>query len=235
MEGELPALWIYCFYALVVWAMSALLVAFRVAIHSEGLAAGLRIFAFAWLGLPALLASLGVLQNFDAEPPVLMRVLLPMVVLVVAFAISPWGKTAAERLPWTLLVGTQLFRLPLEILLWGLSSRGHLPKEMTLAGFNFDILTGVSAGALWLFMRRVHVPTWTIWMWNVFGFFALLIVVGIAVLSFPRQFPLFVPANRIVAYYPWVWLPTFLVQIALVSHLLVFRKLMGPRDPVGWS
>ena len=232
MQGQLPQLWTFCFYALIVWAMSAVLVAFRLLAQNEGVATGLRVGALVWLGLPALLASLGAFQNFDARPPVLMRVLLPMVVLIVAFVISPWGKTAAQRLPLSLLVGTQLFRLPLEILLYGLSLRGFLPREMTMAGFNYDIVTGVAAGSFWFFMRRGPVPQWSIWIWNVFGFLALLAVVTIAVLSFPQPFGLFFPPNEIVAYYPWVWLPTFLVQVALVSHLLVFRKLLAQPDPL---
>jgi hypothetical protein len=45
------------------------------------------------------------------------------------------------------------------------------------------------------------------------------------VLGFPKPFGIFTPQNRIVAYFPWVWLPTFLVQLALFGHLLMFRKL----------
>ena len=50
---------------------------------------------------------------------------------------------------------------------------------------------------------------------------------AIAVMAFPAPFGLFTPQNRIVAYFPWVWLPTFLVQLALAGHLLMFRKLQA--------
>jgi hypothetical protein len=37
---------------------------------------------------------------------------------------------------------------------------------------------------------------------------------------FPGQ-----PPNLLPSAFPWVWLPSFLVQVALGSHLLVFRRL----------
>jgi hypothetical protein len=59
------------------------------------------------------------------------------------------------------------------------------------------------------------------------------VIVGLAIVSTPSPFGYFEPQNLIVAFYPWVWLPTFLVQIALLSHLLLFRKLMIPPPPRG--
>ncbi|HSC88249.1 MAG TPA: hypothetical protein VLC09_13290 [Polyangiaceae bacterium] len=235
MPSDLPSLWTFAFYALVVWGMSAVLVAFRLLAHRERTAVILRVLAFTWLGVPAFLASAGVLSDFDARPPQLMRVVLPMAALIVAFALSPWGGRVARELPFSLLIGTQLFRLPLEFVLFALSRYGLLPREMTFAGFNFDVVTGAGAGIFWLLLRRERyligepqVPTWSLWTWNVLGLGTLTVVVGLAVLSFPQPFGWFSPENEIVAYYPWVWLPTFLVQLALVSHLLIFRKLLLP-------
>lgn len=225
MEADIPTLWTYSFYVLVTWGLSALLVGFRVVVDDERTGLILRGIALAWLGIPALLASMGVLADFDAVPPLLPRLIAPMALFLVAFVFSPWGSFTAGRLPFSLLVGTQLFRLPLEILLYGLSTRGELPVEMTMRGYNFDVITGLSAGVLWYFLRRGAVSRAMLLVWNVFGIVCLGTVVTIAVLSFPQPFGWFTPENRIVAYYPWVWLPTFLVQLALVCHLLVFRKL----------
>jgi hypothetical protein len=39
------------------------------------------------------------------------------------------------------------------------------------------------------------------------------------------------PANLLPGMFPYVWLPTFLVQAALFGHLVVFRALMRRKAP----
>jgi hypothetical protein len=70
-----------------------------------------------------------------------------------------------------------------------------------------------------------------LWAFNILGTILLFTVVTIAILSFPEPFGLFTPANLLVAFYPWVWLPTFLVQLALLAHVLLYRKLLLPPPP----
>ena len=41
------------------------------------------------------------------------------------------------------------------------------------------------------------------------------------------------PANRLPSMFPYVWLPTFLVQAALFGHLLVFEGCV--RAPVSFD
>jgi hypothetical protein len=55
----------------------------------------------------------------------------------------------------------------------------------------------------------------------------LLNIVVIAILSMPTPLRHFhnEPANTFIAYFPYIWLPAFLVQVALFGHLLVFRWL----------
>lgn len=230
MEAEIPAGFTYGFYALVAWGLSAVLVSFRILADTDKVGIALRIGAMAWLGVPAVLASSGVLADFDAIPPLLLRLLVPMALSILGFCLSPLGRRVALRLPITLLVGTQLLRLPLELLLYGLAARGELPEEMTLAGYNYDIYTGVSAGILWVLLRRGEVPRSMLLLWNSLGLLLLIVVVSVAILAYPEPFGWFSPDNRLVAYYPWVWIPTFLVPVALLSHLLVFRKLFAAED-----
>jgi len=229
VDLALPNSLTFTFYALVAWALSAVFAAFRIlAGEHVQKALWMRGLMVLWLGLPAYLAIRGVFWDFASDPPKLMRVVLPMGVLVTAFCLSPWGKDAARKLPESLLVGTQGFRLPLEIVLYYLATHQVISKEMTLAGYNYDIITGILAFPLWWNIRQLKAPRWALWAWNVLGMTLLVIVVTLAVLGFPRPFGLFHPPNVVVVAYPWVWLPTFLVPIALCSHLLMFRKLLLP-------
>ena len=221
----LPAWLTYAFYALVAWGVAAVLAAFRALSTGTRMSVLLRLGFGVWLVVPAYLANAGVLSQFDAMPPMLVRVVVPMVVLIVTFSFSRAGAWAAERLPFGLLIAVQIFRLPLEVLLHQLHGHRVLPVQMTFAGLNFDILTGASALVLWVLHRRGDVSPSVLRMWNTIGLALLVTIVTLAVLSFPKPFGLFTPQNQIVAYFPWVWLPTFLVQLALLGHLLMLRKL----------
>lgn len=232
MPQGIPVTLVFVFYGLVAWGLMGLFVAFRL-LAGPDLMKGIsfRLGLLLWLGIPAWLATKGVLLDFSSVPPQLMRVVIPMGILVLGFGLSPWARTVARALPVTLLVGIQAFRLPLEIVLYYLGEYGMLSREMTLAGYNFDIVTGAFALGLWLWLHsKAAVPSWALWAFNALGTLLLVVVVTIAILGFPAPFGWFQPPNLIIVFFPWTWLPTFLVPLALVSHLLLFRKLMEPAD-----
>jgi hypothetical protein len=54
-----------------------------------------------------------------------------------------------------------------------------------------------------------------------------LAIVSIAALATPVPFRQFSdgPPNLLPSTFPYVWLPSLLVQVALASHLIVFRQL----------
>ena len=225
--ASLPVWLTYAFYAVVAWGVAAVLAIFRVVTTGTTMSLLMRVGFVLWLVVPAWLANSGALLDFSAVPPMIFRVVVPMALVITVFSFSRAGMWVAERVPLTLLVGFQVFRIPLEIVLHQLHSHGVLPVQMTFAGLNFDILTGVGAFVLWIMLRRGRVAPILLKVWNVVGLVLLITIVSIAVMAFPAPFGLFTPQNRIVAYFPWVWLPTFLVQLALAGHLLMFRKLQA--------
>src|SRR5262245_42020960 len=60
-------------------------------------------------------------------------------------AFSGLGQRMALTLPLYALVGFHVFRLPLELVLHQWYMEGVLPVQMTYAGHNFDIVTGLLA------------------------------------------------------------------------------------------
>ena len=131
------------------------------------------------------------------------------------------------------LVGYQVFRVPLEWVLHELYSEGVIPVQMTYAGQNFDIVTGVLAAALALWIRAGHRTVWLAIVWNIMGLALLVNIVAIAILSTPVPFRYFMndPPNLLPGTFPYVWLPAFLVQAALFGHLLVFRAVKRILSP----
>jgi len=152
--------------------------------------------------------------------------------LVVLFAVTFWlglsriGRALAEGLSFRWLIGFQLFRLPLELMLHRAMLEGLMPAQMSFEGLNYDIVTGVTAGLITLASVWVAIPRWLCWMFNLLGSALLLTIVVISIVSLPT-FALFGPerVNTWVFGFPYVYLPVVMVQWALLGHVLVFRKL----------
>ena len=179
-----------------------------------------------WLALTATLASRGVLR-FDTMPPTMVILLVVTLGSSFAFARSRTGERVALGAPLGLLILSQAFRLPLELIMHQLHVDGLMPKQMSYSGLNFDILTGLTAIPVGLLALKGRAPRWLVAGWNVMGSLLLLNVLTIAILSAPTPLRVFMndPANTWVTQAPWVWLPTLLVPCALIGHVLVFRRL----------
>jgi len=210
------------FFLCVVTGTAALLAA-----KSKFLAVGLLV----WLAVTGIAGWLGLVRDFQQSPPPMLVLLLASVVITVAAAFSRIGSRLVAEAGVVWLIGMQAFRIAVEVFLdWG--HRAHLvPIQMTFEGRNWDIVSGVSAaGVAWLAARR-QAPRWLILAWNCVAAALLLNIVVIAMLSMPTLLRRFQnePANSFIAYFPYIWLPTFLVQLALFGHLLVFRWLREAR------
>src|SRR3954468_20532984 len=136
-----------------------------------------------WLVVPAVLASRGVLDRYS-PPPAPGFILIGVITLgTVILAFSRFGTGLVAAIPLAGVVGYQVFRVPLEWALHRLYSEGVIPVQMTYAGQNFDVLTGILAAALALWLWRGNRSVWLVAAWNVVGLLLLFNIVAIAVLS----------------------------------------------------
>ena len=177
-----------------------------------------------WLCVPAVLAARGMLTRYDPPAP-LMLLIASLTIGTILLAFSKVGARLASGISLAALVGFQAFRLPLEWLLHRLYTEGVLPQQMTWSGYNFDVVTGVTALLLGLWLARGRYARAAVLGWNVLGLALLLTIMFIASASTPGRTLFAGPPNTITGSYPWVWLPCFLVQAALFGHILVFRAL----------
>jgi hypothetical protein len=194
-----------------------------------GRAIVLLLFLGAYLVAPAILSATGQLSRYTPLPTLGAAFLALITPGTIAIAASPLGARLATALSLPVLIGYQVFRLPLEVLLHRLFLEKAIPVQMTYSGWNFDILTGLSAAALGLYYwRRSRPLPWLTLAWNLFGLALLINIVVIAALSTP-SFEVFDtgPQNLLPSTFPFVWLPYFLVQLALLGHLLTFRRISG--------
>ena len=179
-----------------------------------------------WLALTALAAASGVLRRFDLVPPPFGVMVLAVTALGIGVACSPIGMRLARGLPLWALVGSQVFRFPLELLMHRAYVEGIMPVQMSYSGRNYDIVTGITAGLLAVWLAAGPVPRIVVAVWNAAGLALLVNVVTVAIVSTP-VFRWFGEQQQLtfVTYPPFVWLPAVLVTAALMGHILVWRKL----------
>ena len=193
----------------------------------------------AWLSATLALAASGRL-TFTSRPPTAAVLIVAAIVLAVGVSISALGARLASGIPLAALVGVQAFRFPLELMLHRAYREGLMPVQMSYSGFNFDILTGLSAIAVALYVARRPDALAVVRIWNAAGIVLLANILTIAVLSTPTPIRVFhnEPANEWIAHAPWVWLPSVFVAAAIIGHVVIFRRLryesrVGGRAPRG--
>lgn len=186
------------------------------------------LFLSAWFVVMGIGALTGFFRDFSALPPrVTIIVIIPLIVVI-------WllnNKTASEIIhamsPYTLM-SLQVFRVFVEILLWALFAQGLLPEQMTFEGRNFDMISGITGPIMAWLVYNQKVSKGIAIAWNFLCLGLLINIVATAVLSMPTPFRFFMnePANTIVAEFPIIWLPGFLVPLAYTLHLLSLKQLL---------
>ncbi len=184
---------------------------------------------FLWMVLLSTLSLSGYFSTFDTMPPrFVIIVIIPLVTLIWVLLISKSTKQIISYVPKHTVINLQVFRVVVEILLWMLFIQNLLPIQMTFEGRNFDILAGLTAPLIAYFgIVKYQWPRKALIAWNIISLALLINIVTIAILSFPTPFRYFMnePANTIVAEFPFVWLPGFLVPLAYGLHFISLRQL----------
>jgi hypothetical protein len=104
---------------------------------------------------------------------------------------------------------------------------------MSFSGYNFDIVSGVTALVVAPLAARGRAPRWLLIAWNALGTSLLAAIVVVALLASPlvRAFgseP--EQVNTWVTFFPYVLLPAVLVTAALAGHVVVWRALAATRE-----
>jgi hypothetical protein len=183
---------------------------------------------FVWLGVLAGLSLKGFFRDFTTLPPRIAFAILPPFVLFLVAAFHPKTGQALSSLAPRKLVLFQSFRIVMEVILYVLVAQRRLPEILSVTGSNFDVLVGVTAppvGYFWL--KPGHERVGLVQLWNLLGLAILFNTVIHGILAVPTPFQVFHtdPPNTLVAEFPWIWLPGFVVPIALMGHVLSIRQL----------
>jgi hypothetical protein len=185
----------------------------------------------AWLIVQAVLALNGVYTQTHLMPPriVLFGVFPPILSIIYLF-VSRKGQYWLSRLPLKQLTYLHTVRIPVELVLWGLYLNQAVPQLMTFEGRNFDILAGLTAPVVaYIAFTQKWRSRDLLLIWNSVSLGLLFNIVIHAFLSAPSplQQLAFDQPNIAILYFPYCWLPTFVVPMVLLSHLVAIKQLLS--------
>jgi hypothetical protein len=185
-----------------------------------------------WLGVQLGLAKNLVYANsVNVLPPkMLLFGFVPTVIALIALFTTAKGKRFVDSLPLKNLTALSIVRIPVEIGLYYLAVHKTIPILMTLEGDNLDIISGITAPLIAYFgFEKNTLNKKIIIAWNVLCLALVVNVVGIGILALPTpvQQLAFEQPNIAILYFPFAWLPTFIVPVVMFCHLVSLRRLMG--------
>jgi len=181
-----------------------------------------------WLVIQGLISYSLFYTHTNLLPPRFLFLILPPFVIILFLFATAKGKIFIESFSIEKLTLLHCIRVPVELVLYWLFIEKKVPEIMTFEGNNLDILSGISAPIIYYFgfIRKV-LSTRIILFWNFFCLALLFNIVITAILSspLPIQQIAFEQPNLAVLYFPFSFLPGFIVPIVLFSHLAAIKKL----------
>lgn len=181
--------------------------------------------------LLAILVFQGILSfNGFYQVPLRIPVLvIPSLLIIIILLSGKFSKKwlPAVSLPW--LTALQVIRIPVEMVLFWLYKEKQIPVNMTFEGWNYDILSGITAlPMVWLALNNRSTAKRILLVWNSICLGLLITIVTIAVLSakLPIQQWGFDQPNVAIQHFPFAWLPSVIVPIVLMAHLVSIRLIL---------
>lgn len=227
------------FYISLIFGLTTVTVAllFSWAVNNASSAAirknAVRIFlvTLAWLGIQAILTLKGVYNSDPAAmpPKIVVFGVLPMILLIIVLFITRKGRAFIDSLPLKQLTYLHVIRIPVELVLLWLYLQKAVPQLMTFEGRNFDILAGITAPFIAYYgLTKGKLGRRGILAWNGICLALLLNIVINALLSANTPFQQFAfdQPNIAIVYFPFSWLPAYVVPVVLFSHLVSIRQLI---------
>jgi len=182
-----------------------------------------------WLALQAVAGMSGFYTVTDTRPPRFALLLLPELLLIAVLFLTVKGRRYIDQLDAGILTLLHIVRIPVELVLLGLSIHKAVPQLMTFEGSNPDILSGITAPFVFYFgYMKKRLGRWVLLLWNIACLALLINIVIRAMLAAPSpmQQLAFDQPNIAIVHFPYVWLPCFVVPAVLFAHLVAIRRLL---------
>lgn len=217
----------YPFYTAILFGVTALttLTLFCRAAKNPGTSMQISLV---WIVLQIALALSGFYTYTDGMPPRFIFLIAPPLLSILFLFITKKGRLYMDGFDLGRLTLLHTIRIPVEFVLFVLSVYSFIPDLMTFEGRNFDILSGISAPLIYFLAFRKGKPKRRLLIiWNLICLALLLNIVINAALSVPGplQRQAFEEPNIAILYAPFNLLPSLVVPLVFLSHLISLRLL----------
>jgi hypothetical protein len=189
----------------------------------------LLIIILLWLIVQAAVGLSGFYTISTGIPPRFALLLVPSTLLIVLLLITKQGRLFIDGFDAKTLTLIHIVRVPVEITLYWLFLHKAVPQLMTFEGRNFDILCGLTAPIIYYWGHiKNSLSKGILLAWNIACLLFLANIVITAILSAPFDFQkvAFSQPNIALFYFPFIWLPCFVVPTALLAHIVNIRKII---------
>ena len=177
-----------------------------------------------WLILIGSFSLTGFFQNTNTVPPRFLIVLIGTIIFIVFLY-----KRLKTVIDYRKAMIVHALRIPVEITLYFLFLQNQVPEIMTLKGLNYDIIIGISALIFLILSQlfKINLRIKTFLIWNIIGLLFLMNIVVIAIISapLPIQQLSFEQPNIAVLSFPYILLPSFIVPIVILTHIISLKQL----------
>ncbi len=178
-----------------------------------------------WIIIISLLSLNDFFEDTSAIPPRIAFAVVP----TVFFTIFLYRKITTTSIDIKILTALHIIRIPVETNLYQLFLNKKIPVLMTFEGYNFDIISGITAliFCCYFIISKKLISDKILIIWNICGIIMLTIIVSISILSAktPFQQIAFEQPNIAINEFPNTLLPAVIVPLVLLSHLLALKKL----------
>ncbi|MEQ8325311.1 MAG: hypothetical protein RH916_11600 [Vicingaceae bacterium] len=186
-----------------------------------------------WQLIIYFISSTGILKSYDFPPRIALAFILPSFLFTGVFLSlnrnSHWINSIPEH--WTIYF--QSFRIVVETLFVFTVSQGLLNRQVTIEGYNFDMIVAITAPILaYLVYHKKVLSRSTVLLWNYVGLLVLSSVIFLFLTSiyWPEIYGSEVPLMPLEAFsYPYVLIAGFLMPTAVFLHIFSILQLT-PKD-----
>lgn len=174
------------------------------------------------------LASTDFMISLDFPPRFFILTILPLFVFTGLFLNKNRNSLWIKNIPPHWLFFYQTFRILIEVIFVFTVAKGILHKNVTIAGYNFDMVYAftVLIIGLILFKKIIRYKRLIIW-WNYLGLGVISIIIFLfqSTIYFPEMYGDIEPFPVEFLKYPYILVPSFLMPSAVFIHVLSIVQL----------
>lgn len=182
----------------------------------------LVIALLAWQLFIALLGIFGVLKSYAFPPKIFLMLILPSFLFTGVFLFRNKDKAWIRTIDESQIVYFQSFRVFVELLLLFSFYKGLFNVEVTVEGWNFDLIFALTAPIVgYLVYAKKKLSRRVVLYWNCLGLGVLASIIGVFLTSVyrPEVFGGSSPLLSLEAFgYPYVLIAGFLMPVAVFLH-----------------